>query len=216
MQTHRFKRAYHADRAYPIPVYRSYISHRCHKGRSYRSRRLYRSCRSMTPNGKHVCMCGSCRSYRPFLAKHVRIGRSERSHPGQTNCNNCTAHTFSTEVHNYENCSQTYPLPAKHLHVIEINQIPRGIQVEMIRNKPVSLGKLQVGCVDNRSRISFTSCTHYVMVFRSSHPARKCDHKDQADVTANEKSDTPTLYRPCGPYRSFGSCGPTHGKLFII
>ena len=31
-----------------------------------------------------INMCRSCRSYRPYLAKDVQIGRSDRSHPGQT------------------------------------------------------------------------------------------------------------------------------------
>ena len=48
------------------------------------------------------------------------------------------------QVHHNENCKQTDPLPAKHLHVIEIYQIPPGIQVEMIENIPVSTGKLEV------------------------------------------------------------------------
>ena len=53
------------------------------------------------------------------------------------------------------------------------------------------------------------------MAFRLSHPARKCNHKDQADLTAKEKSDTSTLCRPCRSYRPFASCGPTHAKVFI-
>ena len=41
MQTHRKKCAFHADRTYPIPVYRSYRPYRFHSGTSYRSCRLY-------------------------------------------------------------------------------------------------------------------------------------------------------------------------------
>ena len=41
MQTHGYKDAYHADRTYPIPVNRSYRSHRFKSGRSYRPCRLY-------------------------------------------------------------------------------------------------------------------------------------------------------------------------------
>ena len=59
---------------------------------------------------------------------------------------------------------------------------------------------------------------HARMAFRSSHPVRKYDHKNQADLTAKIRVTQFRLSRQTLQivYRSFRSCRPTHAKPFII
>ena len=113
-------------------------SHILQSGRSYRSCRLYRSCRSMTLTDKHVQIMQIVQTLHRSRCTDRQIGLI----PSRSNCTDCTDHTDSTQVQAYDNCNQDRSPPAKHLHVIEINQIPPGTQVEMIRNTPVSPGKL--------------------------------------------------------------------------